>query len=408
MSTGDQFLYPGMRPILETMRSILISPDESQRELFQVAAHACRHAVGISKALDAYPEPAALSRMIRAWAPEVIFLSMDDPEAAEVVSKHISQEFSGIHQIALHTTQNPDIFRRALRLKMRELLVSPFDPAELLATLEQVSEELSNNPVQIGSTDLFNAFLPAKSGVGTSTIAANVTWALSKQPDTPVLLMDCDLFSGVTGFLFNAEHEYSLADATNRSKELDEDAWQRLVKKVGNIDLLLSGAPRIPDQLQHKQLSGVIEFARRNYRVINADLPDTLDDMNLTLLREANRIFLTTTPELPSLRLAKLKVLTLRKLELEGKATLLVNRFSKRSELTLEEIERTVGLPVFASFGCEYADVMKSATDARPSPKLADSFNKFAEKLLNKKIHESPRSRFIERFAVVPMRYGFR
>jgi pilus assembly protein CpaE len=390
------------------MRGILISPDETQREQFQSAAHACRHALVLSKVLDAYPEADALSRIIRAWAPEVIFLSMHDPEAADAVSRHITQEFTGIQQIALHTTQKPAVFRRALRLKMRELLVPPFDSVELMAMLDRVSEELDLHPVSIGSTDQFNAFLPAKSGVGTSTIAANLTWALSKLPDTTVLLVDCDLHSGVTGFLFNAEHEYSLTDASNRSKELDEDAWQRLVKKVGNIDLLLSGAPRIPDQLQHKQLSGVIEFARRNYSVINADLPDTLDDMTLTILREANRIFLTTTPELPALRLAKLKALTLRKLDLENKTTLLVNRLSKRSELSLGEIEGSVGLPVFASFGCEYTDVMQAARDARPSVKLADSFSKFAEKLVDKKVHHSKRSRFIERFALVPLRYGFR
>ncbi len=390
------------------MRGILISPDEIQRKQFEAAAHACRHKLVLSKVLEAYPDAAALSRTIRAWAPEVVFLSMDNPEAAEAVSQHITQEFPDIQQIALHTSQNPDLFRRALRLKMRELLVPPFDTVEFPDMLERISGELSLHPVQIGSSDQFNVFLPAKSGVGTSTIAANLTWALAKIPDTSVLLVDCDMHSGVTGFLFNAEHEYSLQDATNRSKELDEDAWLRLVKKVGNLDLLLSGAPRIPDQFQHKQLSGVIEFARRNYSVINADLPDTLDDMTLTLLREANRIFLTTTPELPALRLAKLKVLTLRKLDLENKATLLVNRVSKRSELSLAEIEEAVGLSVFASFGCEYADIMQATKEARPSIKLAGSFTKFAEKLMDKKAHVPRPSRFIERFALVPMRYGFR
>jgi pilus assembly protein CpaE len=390
------------------MRGILISPDETQREQLQTAVHACRHVLVLSKVLDAYPEEAALSRIIRAWAPEVVFLSMHDPEAADAVSRHITQNFAGIQQIALHTSQKPAMFRRALHLKMRELLVPPFDSAELQGMLERVSEELHLHPVKIGTTDQFNAFLPAKSGVGTSTIAANLTWALNKLPDTTVLLVDCDTHSGVTGFLFNVEHEYSLMDATNRSKELDEEAWQRLVKKVGNIDILLSGAPRIPDQLQHKQLSGVIEFARRNYSVINADLPDTLDDMTLTVLREANRIFLTTTPELPALRLAKLKVLTLRKLDLESKTTLLVNRVTKRADLSLAEIEEAVGLPVFASFGCEYADITQATREARPSIKLADSFTKFAEKLLDKKTRDPKRSRFIERFAVVPMRYGFR
>ena len=371
--------------------------------------HHCRHKLVLSKILDEYPEPEVLSRIIRAWAPEVIFLSMSQPEAAEAVSRNIAEEFPGMQQIGLHTSQKPAIFRQALRLRMRELLVPPFEPTDLLDILEGVSEELNLHPVSIGSTDQFNVFLPAKAGVGTSTIAANLTWALSKMPDSKVLLADCDSHSGVTGFLFNVEHEYSFLDACGRNQELDEDAWQRLVKKAGNVDLLLSGAPRVPDQLQYKYLSHVIEFARRNYTVINADLPDSLDDLTLTLLREANRIFVVTTPELVSLRLARLKVLTLRSLDLENKATLLVNRFnSKGASLPLKEIEESVGLQVFASFGCEYADVTRSAHEAKASPKLAGSFAKFAAKLLDKKLTEPKRARFIERFALVPMRYGFR
>jgi pilus assembly protein CpaE len=390
------------------MRGILISPNETQRAQFEAAVNSCRPKLALSKILDAYPTEDALSKIIRAWAPEIIFLSMEDPEIAETLSKRITLEFPGMQQIAIHTSQKPAIFRRALHLKMRELLIPPFTTTELLDLLERVSEELDATPVQIGSTDRLFAFLPAKSGVGTSTIAANLSWALSKFPDSKILLADFDMYSGVSGFLFNVEHEYSVTDAANRSKELDEEAWQRLVKSVGNIDLLLSGAPRVPEPIPHKQINNLLDFARRNYSVINADLPDTLDEMTLTVLREANRIFLTTTPELASLRLAKLKIMMLRKLDLEDRVTLLVNRVSKRAELSMQEIEEAVGVPVYASFGCEYADVNKAAREAKPSPKLAPAFMKFAEKLLDQKAAEPKRSRFVERFAVVPLRYSFR
>jgi pilus assembly protein CpaE len=395
------------------MRGILIAPNESQRTQFETAAAQCHHKLALSRVLSAYPEKAELSRIVRAWAPEIVFIGMDDLAAAEVLSRHLTQEFPAIQQVAVDTSQGPEAFRRVLHLRMRELLTTPFEIPEFLDMLERRAQELDSHPVRIGTTDRFYAFLPAKSGVGTSTIAANLTWALSKitdnkMTDTRVLLADFDIHSGVTGFLFNAENEYSLTDAINRTKDLDENSWQRLVKSVGNIDLLLSGAPRLPDQVHHKQISNLIEFARRNYTVINADLPGAFDDMTLAVMRDANRIFLTTTPELPALRLAKLKVLTLRKLDLETKTTLLVNRFSKRAELTLEQIEETVGLPVYASFGCEYDDVMKATREARPSLKLAHSFAKMAAKLVDKKVPESPRARFIERFAVVPTRYSFR
>jgi pilus assembly protein CpaE len=208
--------------------------------------------------------------------------------------------------------------------------------------------------------------------------------------------------------LFDTEHEYSINDAATRGQGLDDNAWQKLIKKVGGVDLLLSGAPKVREGLSSAHINHLIEFTRRNYSIINADLPDTFDETSLAVMREANRIFLVTTPELSALRLARLKVLLLRKLELEDKTLLLVNRLSKKTELTLPEIEQTVGLPVYASFPCDYADAMAGARDGRPAVRLAPSFQRFAEKLMDKKPTPEKRSRFIERFAVVPVRYSFR
>jgi pilus assembly protein CpaE len=223
-----------------------------------------------------------------------------------------------------------------------------------------------------------------------------------------VLLADFDISSGMAGFMFNAEHDYSINDAAVRNKELDDETWQRLVKKVGNVDLLLSDAPRVDGRITPEQIAPILDFARKSYSVIGADVSDTFDDRSMAVLREANRIFLVTTPELASLRMAKLKAMSLRKLEWEDKTQLLLNRATKRMEVPIEEIEALVGLPVFATFPCDYADVTRSIRLAESSPKLAASIRLFVEKLDEKKTPPDKRPRFIERFSVVPGRYGFR
>jgi Flp pilus assembly CpaE family ATPase len=389
------------------MRAFLISPIEAQRKQFEAAIEPHR-SISLSKILDQYPSPDVLSRLVRAWAPEVIFLGMEDAEAAEAISRQITKEFPSVQQVALHSSQEPWVFRHVLSLRMRELLVSPVSPEELAHSLDQLALHLDAHPADVGSTKKFFAFLPAKAGAGASSIAANTTWALSNVPDTSVLLADFDLHSGVTGFLFDTDHEYSINDAATRGRELDDEAWLRLTKKIGNIDLLLSGAPRMRDAISPIQVSHLIDFARRNYSVINADLPDTFDEISLAVLREANQIFLVTTPELSALRLARLKALLLRQLELEEKASLVVNRVAKSNELSLQEIEETVGLPVVASFPSDYAGMTAAARQGRPAAKLAPHFQRFAEKIMDKKPLPEKRARFIERFAMVPARYSFR
>jgi MinD-like ATPase involved in chromosome partitioning or flagellar assembly len=389
------------------MRAILICPDETLRTQFEEAT-ASHPSLVFSKVLAAYPTKEALTRLVRACVPEVIFLSLADAAVAETVNQNLESEFPTIQRIAIHSVQEPSIFRLALRLHMNELLVPPFDYDQICLALDQVARHLDLHPATVSSTQRFYAFVPAKAGVGASTIAANATWAFSQTPESKVLLADFDMYSGVTGFIFGVEHEFSISDAVVR-KNMDEDQWHRLVKKVGNIDLLLSDAPRLGESIQSAQATQMIEFAKRNYSVVSADLADTLDETTLGVLRDASRIFLVTTPELPALRLARLKTLLFRRLDLEDKVVLLLNRVTPRMDLSIPEIEKTVGLPVFMSFPCDYADVMKGIRAGRPATKLSQSVLEFAAKLLDNNYKpEKKVQRFIERFALVPLRYGYR
>lgn len=389
------------------MRAILICPNDELRKEFEqaVTPHWMLH---ISKTLHAYPSPDDLRRVVRAWAPEIVFLNIESTNMAEAIARQLEAEFPAIQRVALHPSQNVSVLRRVLQLHMTQLLSSPFESTEVGQVLDQLERDLEVRPATIDSTDHFFAFMPAKAGVGASTIAANTTWAFSRMENTSVLLADFDMASGVAEFMFDTAHDRKLADATAQGKQLDDDAWRTLIKTVGNIDLLLSGAPCVGEAIPRTQLAHLIEFARRNYNIVSADLPDTFDETTVTVLRDANKIMLVTTPELPALRLAHLKVLLLQKLDLFDKVSLLINRVSNRMELSLAEIEKTVGLPVYMSFPCDYADVTEAIRTGRPAPKLASSVQKFARKLLDTEVVSEKPRRFIERFGLAPLRYGYR
>jgi pilus assembly protein CpaE len=395
--------------ILQTgldMKAILICPSAELRSTFEKTAD-CFSILHIVKSLDSYPDAAVFRQLVKVWAPDVIFISMEDAEAAGRISKQLDAEFAAMQRVALSTVEDPAIFRFALQLRMAELLVPPFGQDHLTETLKRLAEHLAIHPSSTGTLGKVYAFVPAKGGVGASTIAANAARAFAQAPAANVLLADFDISSGMIGFGFNAEHDYSINDAAKRNKELDEETWQRLVKKVGSIDLLLSGAPMMDDGITARQIPPVLDFARRTYSVIGADLSDTLDERALAVMREANEIFLVTTPDLGALRMARLKILALRRHDWEDKTKLLLNRVSKRMDLNVDEVEATVGLPVYATFPCDYADVTRATRKAEASRKLAPSVRQFVEKLGDTKLPKKRRSRFIERFAVVPARYGF-
>ena len=60
----------------------------------------------------------------------------------------------------------------------------------------------------------------------------------------------------------------------------------------------------------------------------------------------------------------------------------------------------------YRKLSSDYVSVTKSIREAQMPASLAAPFHNFAETLFRKP--EQEKKRFIERFAVVPMRYGFR
>lgn len=346
--------------------------------------------------------------MIRAWAPEVIFLSLEDPEEAAKLCERLDAEFPALLRFGLAGAANPFSFRLALRFRMRELLSRPFEEAEVQRLLLEAERHLQSNPASISCCDRLYAFTSAKPGSGASVIAANAARAIQKTAEGRCLLADFDSSAGTIGFLFKMEHPHSVADALQLSKSLDDESWQRLIRRDGNLDVLLSGAPRLDDQVPKPELlSDLLHFVRRNYSTIIADLPAVLDATTLAVLREANHIFLVTTPELVSLRLARQKAAIFQKIDLENRVSLVVNRTHKHMELSLEDIEETVGLPVVFTFPCDYSSVTKSIRDAQQPSNLAAEFRGFAQKLTSKRLRERERKRFIERFSIVPARFSF-
>ena len=167
---------------------------------------------------------------------------------------------------------------------------------------------------------------------------------------------------------------------------------EALIKTVGNTDLLLSGAPRVGEGIPRVQVAQLIEFARRNYNVVSADLPDTFDETTLAVLRDANKIMLVTTPELPALRLAHLKVLLLRKLDLFDKVSLLVNRVSSQMRSPSPKLRRPSDCRCICRFPSDYADVTAAIRAGRPAPKLAASVQKFARDAVGS-ARRSPKNR---------------
>ena len=274
--------------------------------------------------------------------------------------------------------------------------------------LLRIKEALDKRPPEVGATDQVFSFLPSKAGVGTSTIALNVSVAMSRLPNANVLLSDFDLNSGMVRFMLKLDNSYCVTDAAEHSLDMDESMWPSMVTTMDRLDVLHAGKLNPDFRIEPTQIRHLMEFMRRNYAVLCFDLSGNLEKYSLEIMQESKKIFLVCTPEIPSLHLAREKYVYLKQLDLGDRVAVLLNRSQKRPLITLQQIEQLLGLPVHMTFPNDYHGVQRAVTEGRSvdtGSDLGKQFNMLAQSMLETKQNSSSgdgKKKFIEFFSVVP------
>ena len=392
------------------LRGVIICPN---RALLTQTETALEPIGGLTllRAFDHYPTTLALSRFLRAQGPNLVFLSVESVKEALATAAELETCCPGIQVVAIERVCDPLVLLEVMRSGIREFLTPPFERSLLMDSLRRVQEVLEKKPVVTESTDLLYSFLPSKAGVGTSTIALNTAVALSKIEKTPTFLGDFDLSSGMVRFMLKLDNEYSVIDAAERSDDIDEQFWPRLITSIGSLDILHAGKLNPNFRVEPGQMRNLLHFARRNYRVICADLSGNLERYSTELMHESKRIFLVCTAEIPSLHLAREKYQYLQTLDLGDRVSILLNRCQKRPVISAAQIENLLGLPIHMTFTNDYQGVTHALAEGRPidfASELGRQCSALAQSMLNQKVSATgePKKRFIEFFSIAPGRYG--
>jgi len=389
--------------------AIVISPDTELANQLQNALSEIGQ-VAVLRKIDHYPAEQEMLRVIRALGPQIFFLDVTSLDEALRVASEIEKHVPGIQIMAIARDCAQHTLIELMRAGIREFVPLPGGVCELPNALLRLNAAIDRKPPAIESTDQMFAFLPSKPGVGSSTVALNASVAMANQADGKVLLMDFDLNCGMIGFLLHLDESRSVVDAAEHASHMDEELWPKLVQTVGNLDILPSGRLRADFRIEPAHIRYLIEFARRNYKVMCVDLYGLLEKYSVELMHESKRIFLVATPELPALHLAREKMEFLRSVQLEERVSLVLNRSQKHGLMGKEEIEKIIGVPVAVELPNDYRGVHQAFKQAKPvdsGSDLGKGFADLARKILARAPEATPGHRFVDYFTMSPARFSF-
>ncbi|MEM9013840.1 MAG: hypothetical protein AAGB02_01920 [Pseudomonadota bacterium] len=281
------------------------------------------------------------------------------------------------------------LYRELIRQGISEYIVRPNSPLQIIKTIADLYVDPSAPP--IGRT---LAFVGARGGAGSSTIAHNIGWCTAEEHQSATVILDLDLPFGTASLDFDQEASAGLAEALSSPERLDDVLLERLLQKHTE-HLSLFTAPSMLDRdfdLDDQAYETVIDIVRGVAPTIIVDVPHIWTNWSKRILTSADEIVVVATPDLASFRNTKnlIDILSAARPN-DSSPTLVLNQFDpKVSPVQADQFVEHVGIEPAQIFGWEPQLFGAAATNAAPiievgpKTKTANGLRELAARLLGR------------------------
>jgi pilus assembly protein CpaE len=310
-------------------------------------------------------------------APDVCLVDFDNNRrAAVMMAEHIHASLPGTAIFAVSSQSQPSAILEAMRCGCSEYLTKPID-----------RDQLANAVVRIGAhrkekQDLNRAqllaFMGAKGGCGTTTLATQLGALLAGSVSRSTLLLDLHPdFGDAALYLKLTKTRYHFFELLENTERMDADFLESfLMRHSSGLELIPApeGSVSIRDALPPGALTSTLDFLRPRYEFILVDLPPALNDENLAVIRDCDQLYLVTVAEVSAVRnvVRQLEYFSRKDIPRE-KIRVVLNRHHKRNVVTDDQIEKAIEQKIFWRVPNHYPQVVKAIHEGDPLAQLANS-----------------------------------
>jgi pilus assembly protein CpaE len=261
-----------------------------------------------------------------------------------------------------------------MRAGTKEFLHQPLDELEIkdaLLSFKKRMEQTTTVREPVHTGQIINV-MGAKGGVGTTTVAVNLAMILAeKKKAGSVALVDLNTVFGEIALFLSVTPTYH---------------WGNIAKNVGRIDstFLLNAMAKHPSGVYilpspsylngHQPatpeiMSRILATMKRTFDFIIVDGGhQNLDGTALKVIEMADKVFLITLLNLPCLRNTSNLLKSLASVGVADKerVRLVINRYLKKSDITLKEAQENVHAEIFWCIPNDYKTTMSAINRGKP------------------------------------------
>jgi pilus assembly protein CpaE len=304
-----------------------------------------------------------------------------DVELALKTVERLHEIFSGrVRVIAVARELPAPLLLRAIRAGCSDFLPAPPGATELADAIRRFQQAVVVNPLHQASVGKVVAFFGAKGGVGTTTLAVHLAGYLIACHGKKTLLIDHKHQLGhVALYLGLKDTQYHFDELLKNVDRLDAELLTGFAIRHGNgLDVMAS--PEIATaayESKRDDLERVMDFLRSEYDYILIDSSVEYQQTKMSIIGEADEVYLVSTPDVAALRdLARLVEHIGLSPSANGKLRLIVNRSTADDSFTPEQIQKAVRFPVSNSVPNNYGELLHAINQGVPiSPERKSPFN---------------------------------
>jgi pilus assembly protein CpaE len=293
------------------------------------------------------------------------------------------------------------LYREMVRRGVSDYLIAPVGTIDLIRAISGLFYAADAKPV--GRT---LAVVGAKGGVGASTVAHNIAFAIARDVNLDAVVADLDLPFGTAGLDFNQDPPQGIADAVMSPDRIDTAFIDRLLSKCTD-HLSLLAAPATLDKVYDfgtEAFDSTFDVLRSTVPCIVLDVPHVWTGWAKRTLIGADDILIVASPDLANLRNTKNLVDLLRASRPnDSRPQYLLNQVGvpKRPEIKPADFAKALEFDPIATIAFEpqvfgtAANNGQMIAEVSSGHRAAETFRSLAQALTGRTEAKRPRSGFL-------------
>jgi pilus assembly protein CpaE len=249
---------------------------------------------GVSAAIEAYRS---------APTPNVIVLEADSrTDILGGLDQLATVCDPGTRVVVIGRINDVTLYRELVRRGVSDYVIAPVGPLDIVRSICN----LFSAP-EAKSVGRIIAVVGAKGGVGASTVAHNVAFAIARDLAMDSVVADLDLAFGTAGLDYNQDPPQGIADAVFSPDRVDTAFLDRLLSKCTD-HLSLLAAPATLDKVYDfgaDAFDSIFDTLRTTMPCIVLDIPHQWSGWTKRALISADDILIVAAPDLANLRNTK-------------------------------------------------------------------------------------------------------